>query len=203
MLINAQPDMEVVGEAKDSRAALSKACEARPDVTIIDIRMPETGGIKTIERLLQVSPSTRILVLTDYDDPAYTVSALAAGAMGYISKHAATADLIAAIHSVYQGHCFIDPILVGPLLQDFLQKRTTRSAAAVGIESLLSPREREVLRLLAQGYTNRQVANQIGVSVKTVETYRARLMDKLELQSRVDLIRYAHESGLLTPNTVV
>jgi two-component system response regulator NreC len=201
MLIEAQPDMEVVGEAKGSRAALKMVCETKPDVTIIDIRMSETSGIKTIEHLLQVNPSTRILVLTGYEDPAYAVSALAAGALGYISKHAATSSMLTAIRSVYEGHCFVDPVMVGPLLQGFLRKRKARPAAATGTGGLLSAREREVLILLAQGYTNRQVAGQIAVSIRTVETYRARIVDKLNLQSRADLIQYAREIGLITSNT--
>jgi NarL family two-component system response regulator LiaR len=154
MLIEAQPDLEVVGGLKGGQGALHKVCETQPDVTIIDIRMPETSGIKTIEYLLQVCPSTRILVLTECDDPAYALSALASGALGYMSKRAAASDLPAAIRSVHKGHYFVDPVLASPLLQDFLRKRATRPPAAGGApSSLLSSREREVLILLAQGYT--------------------------------------------------
>ncbi len=200
MLIETQPDLEVVGELKGGQVALSKACETQPDVTIIDIRMSETSGIKTIEHLLQACPSTRILVLTECDNPAYALSALAAGALGYMSKRATASDLLMAIRSVHQGRYFVDPVLASPLLQDFLRKRESRPLAAGGTPtSLLSPREREVLILLAQGYTNRQVADQIGLSVKTIETYRARIIAKLALHSRAELIRYAHESGLLKP----
>jgi two-component system response regulator NreC len=196
--------LEVVGEVQGGRAALNKACETQPDVTIIEIRMPEASGINVIEHFLRTCPSTRILVLTEYDNPAYALSALAAGALGYMSKRAAISDLLTAIRSVYGGRYFVDPGLVSPLLQDFLRKRTTRPSAAVGtFRSLLSPREREVLILLAQGYTNRQIAHQINLSVKTVETYRARIVDKLELHSRAELIRYAHASGLLAPFTPV
>jgi two-component system response regulator NreC len=204
MLIEAQPDLEVVGGLKGGQAALDKVCETQPDVTIIDIRMAETSGIKAIEHLLQACPNTRILVLTGCDNPAYALAALAAGALGYMSKRATPAELLTAIHSVHQGRHFVDPVLAGPLLQDFLRKRATSPLSAAGTPTtLLSPREREVLILLAQGYTNRQVADQIGLSVKTVETYRARIMDKLALHSRAELIRYAHECGLLSPKAGV
>jgi DNA-binding NarL/FixJ family response regulator len=203
LLIETQSDMEVVGEAGGSRAALNKVSETKPDVTTIDIRMSGTSGIKTIEHLLHVCPGTRILVITVYDDPVYARSSLLAGALGYISKHTSASSLLTAIRSVYEGRCYVDPRLVGPLLQDFLQKKAARPTTPIGGRGILSRRECEVLILLAQGYTNRQIADQIGLSVKTVESYRARVVDKLELHSRADLIRYAHESGLLTPYKVL
>jgi two-component system response regulator NreC len=198
MLINAQPDMEVVAEAKDDRAALAKACEMKPDVTVIEIDMPGTSAIKAIDRLLKEYPQTRVIVLTLQDDPAHIRSVLTAGGSGYVTKQAAASELLAAIRSVYEGHTFMAPALAGPLLDDLLGKGTCRHSAAPGTSgSLLSAREREVLRRLAQGYTNRQIAEQIYVSLKSVETYRARIMQKLALHSRADLIRYARESGLL------
>ena len=201
LFINAQPDMEVVAEARDERSALAKARETKPDVTVLEIDMPGTRGIRAIGRLLQECSETRVVVLTLHDDPTYMRSALTAGSSGYITKQAAASELLAAIRSVYEGHTFLDPALAGPLLHDLLGEEACRHSAAAGTpRSVLSARECEVLIRLAQGYTNRQIAEQIHMSVKSIENYRARIGQKLELRGRADLIRYAHESGLLTPN---
>jgi two-component system, NarL family, response regulator NreC len=203
MLINTQPDMEVVSEAMDGHEALWKAREMNPDVALMDITMPKTGGLQALEQLRQVCPHTRILVLTMHDDPAYALSVLAAGGLGYVVKRAADSDLLTAIRAVHRGRTFVDPALAGSLVQDLLAKQTSAGPAGRGVRrSLLSPREREVLRLLAQGYTNQQAAKWIRVSVKTVETYRARIAQKLGLHSRAELTRYALESGILTPDSL-
>jgi two-component system, NarL family, response regulator NreC len=204
MLINAQPDMEVAGEATDGHEALRKAREMKPDVALMDITMPKAGGLQALEQFRQVCPQTRVLVLTMHDDPAYARSVLAAGGSGYVVKRSADSDLLAAIRAVYLGRTFVDSTLAGSLVQDLLGHKTPSSPTDRGAPgSLLSPREREVLRLLAQGYTNQQVATWIFVSVKTVETYRARIAQKLGLHSRADLTRYALESGLLTPENLI
>jgi len=199
MFLNAQPDMEVVAEAMDSRSALTKARESQPDVTVMEIRMSGTSGIQTIEQLRQECPQTRILVLTVYEDQAHARSALAAGASAYVVKRAPTSDLLRAIRSVNRGHFFVDRSLAGSILEDFLEKATRGSAKSGSLGSLLSPRECEVIVLLAQGYTHRQVAEKIHVSVKSVATYRWRIAQKLKLHTRAELVRYTHESGLLTP----
>jgi two-component system response regulator NreC len=201
LFINAQSDMEVVGEAMDERSALAKARETKPDVTIMEIDMPGTSGMRAIGRLLRECSQMRIIVLTLHDDPTHMRSALEAGSSGYVTKQAAASELLAAIRSVYEGHTFLDPALAGPLLHDLLGQEACRHSAAPGTpRSLLTARECEVLIRLAQGYTNRQIAEQIHMSVKSIENYRARIGQKLELRGRADLIRYAHESGLLTPN---
>src|SRR5919108_204143 len=201
MLINAQSDMEVIGEAMDGHEALQKAREMKPDVALMDITMPKTGGLQALEQLRQVFSQTRILVLTMHDDPAYARSVLAAGGLGYVVKRAADSDLLAAIRAVYRGRTFVDPTLAGNLVQYLLGKKAPPGPTQRGAPwSLLSPREREALLLLAQGYTNQQAAKWMLVSVKTVETYRARVAQKLGLHSRADLTRYALESGLLTPH---
>jgi two-component system response regulator NreC len=201
MLIDAQADMEVVGEARDDRSALAKVRETKPDVTVMEIDMPATRGLRAIGRLLQECSETKVVVLTLHDDPTYMRSALAAGSSGYVTKHVATSELLAAIRSVYEGHTFLDPALAGPLLHDLLGKEMCHHSAAPGTSrNVLSARECEVLIRLAQGYTNRQIAEQIHMSVKSVDNYRARIGQKLELRGRADLIRYAHESGLLTSN---
>ena len=203
MLINTQPDMEVVSEAMDGYEALLKAREMKPDIALMDLTMPKRGGLPALEQLRLVCPETRILVLTMHDDPAYARSVLASGGSGYVVKRAADSDLLAAIRAVYRGRTFMDPTLAGRLVQDLLGKQASAGSADKGVRgSLLSPREREVLHLLAQGYTNQQAAKWIMVSVKTVETYRARIAQKLGLHSRAELTRYALESGLLTPDSL-
>jgi two-component system, NarL family, response regulator NreC len=203
LLINAQPDMEVVSEAMDGQEALWKAREMKPDVALMDITMPETGGLQALEQLRQVCPHTRILVLTMHDDPAYALSVLTAGGLGYVVKRAADSDLLAAIRAVYRGRTFVDPTVAGSLVQDLLGKQAATGPTDRGVpRSLLSPREREVLRLLAQGYTYQQVAERMSVSPKTVESHRARIAQKLGLHSRAELTHYALESGLLTPDNL-
>jgi DNA-binding NarL/FixJ family response regulator len=199
MFLNTQPDMEVVGEAMDSRSALTKARESQPDVTVLEIRMPRTSGIQTIEQLRRECPQTRVAVLTLYEDQAHARSAFAAGASAYVVKRAPVSDLLSAIRSAYRGHFFVDRSLAGLVLEGFLEKAIRRSLKSGSPGSLLSPREGEVIVLLAQGYTHRQVAEKIHVSVKSVETYRWRISQKLKLHTRAELVRYAHESGLLTP----
>lgn len=195
MLIGAQPDMEVVGEAADGEEAVRKVAKIRPDVAIVDLTMPGEGGIKAIEQIRRESPKTRVLVLTMHEVPAYLRAAFAAGAAGYVVKSAADFELLSGIRSVHRGRAVLDPGLAGMVTAGALGKRPGGQQAG-GVAGLLSAREREVLDLVAQGYTNQQIADRFGLSVKTVETYRARLVDKLGLRSRADLVRYALDSGL-------
>jgi two-component system, NarL family, response regulator NreC len=195
MLIGAQPDMEVVGEAADGDEAVVKARELHPDVALMDVTMPGSGGIGAIQRIRSDSPTTRVLVLTMHDVPAYLRSALAAGASGYVVKRAADAELISAIRSVHRGRTVLDPTLATMVVQAAVTKKPTPGAPGPAAHAL-SPREREVLDLVAQGFTNQQMADHLGLSVKTVETYRSRLVEKLGLRSRAELVRYALDSGL-------
>jgi DNA-binding NarL/FixJ family response regulator len=200
LLIAAQPDLEVVGEASDGLAALANARTTTPDVILLELGLEGCRGLTLIEEFRRQHPSTHVLVLSRTADVASVRSALAAGGSAYLTTRAAPADLLTAIRTVAQGYSFVDPKVAGPLLHDFLgEGEPLRAASPVHPKSLLSSREREVLILLAQGYTHRQIAAQIYLSVKSVETYRARIAQKLELHSRADLIRYAHASGLLTP----
>lgn len=196
MLIGAQPDMDVVGEAADGAEAVQKVLDTRPDVALVDITMPGSGGIKAIERIRQECPKTRVLVLTMHDVPAYLRSALAAGASGYVVKSSADSELLSAIRAVHRGHTVLDSDLAVMAMQGRLGRKAAGSRGGAPV-SPLSPREREVLDLVAQGYTNQQIAERLGLSVRTVETYRSRLVEKLGLRSRADLVRYALESGLL------
>jgi DNA-binding NarL/FixJ family response regulator len=165
--------------------------------------MPGGGGLKTLEGLRQACPQTRVLVLTMHEDPSYLRASLAAGASGYVAKSAVDADLLAAIRSIAQGRTFVTMTLSDRGTHQVLgeppsQPTRTESPPHAPVK-LLSSREQEVLKLLAQGYTNKEVGTQLCLSVKTIETYRARLADKLGLRSRADFTRYALEVGLLNP----
>lgn len=196
VLINSQPDMKVVGEACDSESVIAMAKETTPDVVLLDLAMPG-GGLRSIEAICTASPQTRILVLTMHDDQAYLRCALAAGASGYLVKRAADAELLTALRTVHRGRSYIDVALAETGLQDVIDTSTgyaTQNAQGV---SSLSPREREVLELVAYGYTNREVADKLQVSTKSVETYRARVLEKLQLRTRADLVRFALEMGIV------
>ena len=193
-LIGEQPDMDVVGEAADGEEAVRRTRELRPDVALMDLTMPGLGGLKAIERIRQDCPETRVLVLTMHDVPAYLRSVLAAGGSGYVVKRAADSELLSAIRSVYRGRTVLDPTLAVQVVQSGLGKRPPVGGGDAAPH--LSQREQEVLDLVAQGYTNQQIADRLGLSVKTVETYRARLVQKLGLRSRAELLRYAMDTGL-------
>jgi two-component system response regulator NreC len=201
MLINAQGDMEVVSEASDGEMAVQTARETKPDVALLDLTMPRVGGMKALEEMTRDCRKTRVLVLTMHDDPAYLRSALAAGASGYLLKRAVDAELIAAIQAVHRGGIFVDPRLANVLVQDVLAKGSTK-LGRTRPANILSARELQVLRLVARGYTSAEIAKQIFVGVKTVETYRARLVEKLGLRTRSDVVRFAVQMGLLTPETL-
>jgi len=186
MLLAAQPDMTVVAEAADGEEAVRRALATRPDVAVIDLTMPGLSGVETLGRLRREVPATRLLVLTMHDDPGYARVALAAGASGHVVKDAESAELLTAIRTVHRGRTFVRVGVSSPAAPP------PASAAPP-----LSPRERQVLDLLVHGHTNREVADRLSLSVKTVETHRARLSEKLGLRSRADLVRFAIELGLL------
>jgi two-component system response regulator NreC len=201
MLVNAQADMEVVSEAPDGVKAVEAARETKPDVALLDLTMPRVGGMKALQEMVRDCRKTRVLVLTMHDDPAYLRSALAAGASGYLLKRAVDAELIAAIRAVHRGGIFVDPRLANILIQDVLAKGSTK-AGSPRPANILSRRELQVLGLVARGYTSAQIAKQIFVGVKTIETYRSRFVEKLGLRTRSDVVRFAVQMGLLTPETL-
>jgi two-component system response regulator NreC len=195
LLMETQDDMEVVGEAGDFPEALAQLHTIQPDIITLDLSMPGGLGLGAIEKIRKKVPELRVIVLTMHDDPAYLRTALAMGASGYVVKSAADTELISAIRAVYQGRVFVDARSSTATSES--TKQTNAAMQAGSLFKTLSGREREVLNLIAQGHTNQAVADRIDVSVKTVESYRGRLMDKLGLKNRADLTRFAIEHGLL------
>lgn len=195
LLLQAEPDMEVVAEAANGRQAVDRARVSRPDVVLLDISMPEIGGLEVIQTLKRELPALKVLVLTMYDDPEYLRQALSAGASGYVLKRAADTELLSAIRAVHQGGTYLHPSHARLLLNGMLERERTKGTGQP--HELLSEREKEIVRLVALGYTNQQIAERLYLSVKTVETYRSRAMEKLGLRSRAELVRYALEHNLL------
>ncbi|MBE3581265.1 MAG: response regulator transcription factor [Thermoanaerobacteraceae bacterium] len=195
LLLNTQPDMTVIGEAADGREAVDLCRALKPDVLLLDLNMPGEGGLKALEELKDTG--TRILVLTMYDDVAYLRQAVESGAAGYILKSAADVELIAAIRAAARGESYYDPALTKPLVDYFVNKREKQRGSPRAVD-LLSEREKEVLRLVALGYTNRQIAQELTISIKTVEAHKANIREKLKLKGRAELVRFAMEQGLLS-----
>lgn len=194
-LIEGEPDFVLVGEAGDSAETLRLAEELRPDIVLLDISMPGIGGIEITRRLHAVQPALRILILTVHEDESILREALRAGALGYIVKRAADGELLDALRCVARGDPYVHNSMTRALFQA-LQPVEPAEHSVVPVEAL-TPRELEVLRLLAHGYTNRQVAEQLSVSIRTAEGHRSNLMSKLNLRSRLDLVEYAQKHSLL------
>lgn len=199
MLINSEPDMEVVGQATTNHEAVREALRLDPDVIIQDLNLPDGSGIPTIARLRRECPRSRVLVLTVHDEVAYLRAALAGGAAGYVAKTAADTELLTAIRAVNSDRVFVDLKSDSDTLQRILCGSGDGAAPADPRAEALSCREREVLELLARGHTNQEAADQLYLSVKTIETYRARIAVKLGLRKRADFVRYAVENGLFGP----
>ncbi len=197
-LLNEQPDIEVIGEANDGNEAITRTEELTPDVLLLDITMPNLGGIDVIRIVKARMPKVAILVLTMHEDEGYFIEALKAGASGYVPKKAADTELIAAIRAVNRGEVFIYSSFAKTMVTRMFHGKSSYQEEAIDRYERLSRREQEVLKAVAQGYTNQQVANQLYLSVKTVETYKARIMEKLNLHSRAELVRFALQRGLLT-----
>jgi len=193
-LINRQPDMLVIGEAGDGETAWQQARECQPDIVIMDITMPGLNGVLATTRLKRACPQIKVLALSVHDDTSYLRQLLTAGAVGYVLKHAAADDLIQAIRIVAAGGIYLDPALAGHVVARYVQVPGVASALE-GTE--LSERETDVVQRVAHGYSNKEIAAQLNLSVKTVETYRARALDKLGIESRAELVRYALEHGWL------
>lgn len=191
-LLAGEADLEVVGEAADGDEALRMAGELSPEVVLMDITMPGMDGIEATRKLLAEMPSARVLLLTVHADSSLLREALKAGAAGYILKRAVESELINAIRAVARGDLYIDPAMTRALLTE-----PARNPCRDNLNETLTSRETEVLQLIAGGYTNRQIAEKLTISVRTVEGHRANIMGKLDLRSRVELVRYARETGLI------
>jgi len=197
MLLSAQLDMEVVGEAVDGTTAIARALDLRPDVVVMDITMEGMSGLAATREIRRRLPEAKVLVLTIHDSEEYLRQMLEVGATGYVLKEAADIELAVAIRAVHRGEVYIYPSFTRVLLGDLAQEAEMELYAERDAYDLLSQREKQVLRLVALGHTNRQIADQLFLSVKTIEAYRARLMQKLHLKSRSALVRYALRKGLL------
>ena len=192
-LIKAEADLELVGEATGGYEAIELVERYKPQVLLIDLSMPDLDGIAVTRRVHPHFPEMRILFLTIHEDEALLRAALKAGASGYILKGAAETELVAAIRTILRGDLYVDP----SMLRKLLPEGGTRPAEERGSAVPLTPREAEVLRLIVQGYTNRQIGEELSISVRTAESHRANLSEKLGLHSRVELVRYARDHGLI------
>jgi two-component system response regulator NreC len=194
LLLEREPDIEPVDEAANATEAVYRVIEHKPDVVLIDVTMPGDSGIDAIPKLLEASPETKILVLSMQDDPRYVRDAFAAGANGYVLKEAADTEVVAAIQLVASGGSYVNPALGARLVTADAKERAEAQADP------LSEREHEVMRLLALGHTNQEIAKTLYISVRTTETHRAHIMQKLGLGSRAELVRHALQHGLLEPD---
>jgi DNA-binding NarL/FixJ family response regulator len=192
-LLSLEADIEVVGEADSGQEALKLANELQPELVLLDINMPDLDGIEVTRRLKTVVPEARVLIITVHEDDSLLQEAIKAGAAGYIVKRAVESELIDAIRAVRRGDIYIHPTMTRALLRD-ISPRTPAQEPPI---EALTPRELDVLRLIAKGCTNRQMADLLNISVRTVEGHRANLMSKLNLYGRVELIRYARENKLI------
>ena len=193
-LIDEQPDMEVVGEASNGRSTCQQVKNLRPEVVVMDVSMPDMNGVQATKRIRQECPDVKVMALTAHEDPSYLRQLLQAGASGYVLKRSASKELIHAIRVVAAGQVYLDPSVAGQVVSSFVGRKSEQSATGGGD---LSERETEVLRLIALGHSNKEIAAQLDISVKTVETYKTRLMEKLDLHSRADIVRYALRQGWL------
>jgi two-component system response regulator NreC len=189
--VDAEEDLEAVGEAGSAREAVFEARTTKPDVVLMDVMMPEQSGLTVVPQLVKEHPEATVLVLSMQDDPRYVREAFEAGASGYVLKEAADAELVAAIRDVAAGGRYVHPELGARLVAAETAERRRAE------DDPLSDREREVLRLLALGHTNQEIAKELYISVRTAETHRAHIMQKLRLSSRAELVRYALSEGLL------
>jgi two-component system response regulator NreC len=195
LLLEAEQDMKVIGDAGSARDAVFEVRAGKPDVVLLDVVMPDESGIEVLPRLLHEAPEAKVLMLSMQDDPSYVREAFAAGASGYVLKEAIDAEVVAAVRAVAAGTRYVDPALGARMVA-----ADAAAQAAVAADPL-SDREHEVLKLLAVGHTNQEIAKQLFISVRTAETHRAHIMRKLNLSTRAELVRYAIEHGQLEPSS--
>ncbi|MDX3658792.1 response regulator transcription factor [Streptomyces sp. ID05-26A] len=196
MILDNEPDLEVVGEAGDGAEAISRAKQDKPDLAILDIAMPRLTGLQAARELSRLQPDLRILILTMYDNEQYFFEALKAGASGYVLKSVADRDLVEACRSAMRGEPFLYPGAVNSLIRNYLD----RAKEGGGFPAkAITDREEEILKLVAEGHSSKEIADMLVISVKTVERHRANLLQKLGLKDRLELTRYAIRAGLIEP----
>ena len=195
LLLERQPNLEVVGEAADGRQAVALSESAHPDVVIMDIAMPNLNGIEAARQIVNHNPRTAIAILSMHSDESYVIRALKAGARAYLLKDSAEADLLAAVRALTEGKSFFSPAISRILVEDYMRQLESRGAEDT--YELLTNREREILQLLAEGKTNKEVANMLNLSLYTVETHRTHILQKLNLHSVPELILYAVRKGII------
>ena len=194
-LLEGYPELEIIGEAGGGEEAVALATQLQPDVILMDITLPDIDGVEATRRIKATNPEVNVLVLTIHEEEAYFFEALNAGAGGYVPKRASPDDLLTAIRVVAEGDVFLHPIVAGALVQDYLRRVQTGTER----ESYdgLTPRQREVLTLVAEGLSNQNIGSRLGISVRTVERHRENIMERLNLHSRTDLVKYALRKGLI------
>jgi two-component system response regulator NreC len=197
MILDAEPTFEVVGEATTGREAVELVRRLRPHVVVMDISMPEMNGVEATREIRRLSPDTQVLILTMHEDESYVFQLLQLGAAGYVLKRAAASDLVEAVRAAARGEAFLYPSVARSLVQDYLER--LRTGEGRDRYDGLTERERQILVLLAEGLTNAQIAERLCISVKTVQTHRAHIMEKLDLHDRALLVRYAIRKGLVQP----
>ena len=193
-LLEKQTDFEVIGEADNGRKAVQMAQEKKPDVVVMDVSMPDLNGIEATKQIIESLPETRVIALSMHSDKRFVMGMLRAGASGYLLKDCASQELANAIVQVAEGKKYLSPEITGVVINDFLLGDSSEDVAIAA--SQLSPREREVLQLIAEGWSTKQIASHLYVSIKTIETHRRQIMKKLDLHSIADLTKYAIREGL-------
>lgn len=199
MLLETQPDIKIVGQAEDGRQAVTLARELRPDVAVLDISMPHIDGLQATQLIRAESPQTQVLILTMHDSDAYFFRALEAGAAGYVFKKAASEELLQAIRSVAKGNAYFPPLMARKLLDGYLSGARGNPVAGPPGYATLSDREKEIMFMLIQGQTNQTIAEKLIITASTVQAHRTHIMQKLSLDTTIDLVRYAIRHGLIEP----